>query len=165
VSPLDDNMSILTRTVAANVLRLVHLSQVHEGFVYIYEGIEVVLHILIADEFYQRTLIREALAGDPTFSFAEATNGAEALELIWQQQPDLVILDLLMPDMGGLQVCRIMKGKPSLAAIPVIVITAFPTDEHRVGARGAGADHFLTKPFDNAELLKIVQQALRERKH
>ena len=97
---------MLTRAAAANVLRLVHLSQVHEGLsdLCIYEGIEVVPHILIADdEFYQRTLIREALAGDPTFSFAEATNGAEALELIWQQQPDLAILDLLMPDMGGPQ--------------------------------------------------------------
>jgi CheY-like chemotaxis protein len=159
-------MSMLTRAVAAIVLRLVDLSQVHEGFsdLCIDEGIEVVPHNLIADdECYQRTLIRETLAGDPTFSFAEATNGAEALELIWQQQPDLAILNLLMPDMGGLQVCRIMKGKPSLAAIPVIVITAFPTDEHRVGARGAGADYFLTKPFDTEELLKLVKQALQAR--
>jgi two-component system phosphate regulon response regulator PhoB len=98
-----------------------------------------------------------------TLGFTEAINGAEALELIWRQPPDLAILDRVMPDIGGLQVCRIMKGKPSLAMIPVIVLTAFPTDEHRAGALGAGADYFLTKPFVTEALLNLVQQALQGR--
>jgi CheY-like chemotaxis protein len=70
-------------------------------------------HILIADdEFPQRTLIRETLAGDPTYHFTEASNGAEALERIWADPPDVAILDIVMPDMGGLQLCRNIKGEP-----------------------------------------------------
>jgi CheY-like chemotaxis protein len=165
VSPSDDNTD---ESHCGECAALGSPLQVHEGLsdLCIYEGIEVVPHILIADdEFYQRILIREALAADPALCITEAANGAEALALVQQQTLDLAILDLLMPDIGGLQVCRLMKGRPSLRAIPVIVITALPTDEHRVGARGAGADYFLTKPFDNEALLKLVQQALQRRSH
>jgi CheY-like chemotaxis protein len=118
-------------------------------------------HILVADdEVLQRKLIREALAGDPTYRFTEVSTGAEALEQIWADAPDVAILDVVMPDMGGLQVCRIMKGEPAFASIPVILITAYPSDERRAEAFETGAVHFVTKPFDIDEFVRLVSQLL-----
>ena len=117
--------------------------------------------VLIADdEPYQRILIRETLTEDPEFAFSEAENGAQALEQARSEQPDLIILDIMMPDMDGLQVCRLLKSDPRLQAIPVIMVTALNKEEDRVNALDAGADNFLSKPFEADELQSVVNDAL-----
>ncbi|MCC7449097.1 MAG: response regulator [Anaerolineae bacterium] len=118
--------------------------------------------VLIADdEPLQRTLIRETLANDPSLSFIEVGDGVQALEEAWANTPDLIILDVMMPEMGGIQVCRILKAEPALQGIPVIMITALESDESRIAGMDAGAIDYIRKPFETVELEVKVQQALR----
>ncbi len=117
--------------------------------------------VLIADdEPFQRILIRETLTEDSEFAFYEAENGAQALEQAHRERPDLIILDIMMPDMDGLQVCRLLKADPRLNTIPVIMVTALNKEEDRVNALDAGADNFLSKPFEAHELQAVVNSAL-----
>jgi CheY-like chemotaxis protein len=117
--------------------------------------------VLIADdEPFQRILIRETLTVDPQFVFVEAENGAQALDKARREQPDLIILDIMMPEMDGLQVSRALKADPNLQAIPVIMVTALNKEEDRVNALDAGAANFLSKPFEADELQDVVYQAL-----
>ncbi len=118
--------------------------------------------VLIADdEPLQRTLIRETLANDPALSFIEVGDGVQALEQAWANTPDLIILDVMMPEMGGIQVCRILKAEPALQAIPVIMITALESDESRIAGMDAGAVDYIRKPFETVDLEVKVRQALR----
>jgi len=118
--------------------------------------------VLIADdEPLQRTLIRETLANDPSLSFIEVGDGVQALEEAWANKPDLIILDVMMPEMGGIQVCRILKAEPALQGIPVIMITALESDESRIAGMDAGAIDYIRKPFETVDLEVKVQQALR----
>jgi CheY-like chemotaxis protein len=79
--------------------------------------------LIVDDEPLQRILMRETLAEDPLLSFVEAATGAEALAQIRVESPDLILLDVMMPDMSGFEVCRKIKGDPALRAIPVILVT------------------------------------------
>jgi DNA-binding response OmpR family regulator len=118
--------------------------------------------VLIADdEPLQRTLIRETLANDPSLSFIEVGDGVQALEEAWANKPDLIILDVMMPEMGGIQVCRILKAEPALQGIPVIMITALESDESRIAGMDAGAIDYIRKPFETVDLEVKVRQALR----
>ena len=118
--------------------------------------------VLIADdEPLQRTLIRETLANDPSLSFIEVGDGVQALEEAWANTPDLIILDVMMPEMGGIQVCRILKAEPALQGIPVIMITALESDESRIAGMDAGAIDYIRKPFETIDLEVKVRQALR----
>ncbi len=120
--------------------------------------------VLIADdEPFQRILIRETLANDPSFAFIEAEDGAQALAKARHEAPDLIILDIMMPDMDGLQVCRLLKTDPKLGTIPVIMVTALNKEEDRVNALDAGADNFLSKPFEAGDLHSVVRAALDQR--
>ena len=117
--------------------------------------------VLIADdEPFQRILIRETLTVDPQFEFVEAENGAQALDKARREHPDLIILDIMMPDMDGLQVSRALKADPNLQDIPVIMVTALNKEEDRVNALDAGAANFVSKPFEADELQDVVYQAL-----
>ncbi len=121
--------------------------------------------VLIADdEPFQRILIRETLTEEPEFVFFEAENGAQALEQARREKPDLIILDIMMPDMDGLQVCRLLKADPRLNVIPVVMVTALNKEEDRVNALDAGADDFLSKPFEAEELQAVVERALNNDK-
>jgi CheY-like chemotaxis protein len=89
---------------------------------------------------------------------AQAADGTEALVLVRRLRPALAVLDLVMPGPDGIAVCRALKGDPSTAGIPVVVLTA---DEGAVErARAAGADAFVTKPFSPGALLALARQLL-----
>ena len=89
-----------------------------------------------------------------------ASNGIEALERVTSAAPDLVLLDVMMPELDGIAVLRILKGDPETRLIPVVLMTALSAVEDRVRGIEAGADDFLTKPVDGRELLARIRTAL-----
>jgi DNA-binding NarL/FixJ family response regulator len=94
------------------------------------------------------------------FLIETAANGAEALERIAATPPDLVLLDVMMPELDGIAVLRILKSDPETRLIPVVLMTALNSVEDRVRGIEAGADDFLSKPVDERELLARIQTAL-----
>ena len=87
-----------------------------------------------------------------------AQNGRTAIELVAGEQPDLMILDLRLPDLDGLQVCRRVR---EFSSVPIIMLTALAEDADKVNGLDAGADDYVTKPFSAQELLARVRAALR----
>ena len=82
----------------------------------------------------------------------EAADGAEALELARQHQPQLALLDHMMPEMDGIEVCRRIRANHSTRSVAVIILTARADEQTKLAALQAGANDFLTKPFSSAEL-------------
>jgi two-component system KDP operon response regulator KdpE len=93
-----------------------------------------------------------------SFEVLEASNGLEALALWENEQPHLLILDVMMPRLDGLEVCRRVRER---STVPIIVLTALDTESDKVSALDLGADDYLTKPFGVEELLARVRAALR----
>ncbi len=91
----------------------------------------------------------------------EATNGVEAQEKIRASYPDLVITDLIMPQMNGYELCRWIKNEPKAQNIPVLVCTTKSEDFDRYWGMRQGADAYITKPFHPPELLQTVKRLLR----
>src|SRR5262249_25710471 len=94
------------------------------------------------------------------YAVVPATTGAEALARAAAAPPDLVLLDVVMPGMDGLTVCRRLREQAATAMIPVVMVTA-SGDRDKVQAIEAGADDFITKPFNQAELLARIRSLLR----
>ena len=103
----------------------------------------------------------EALLIPRHYEVISASNGEAALKLVLQEQPDLILLDVLMPGMNGFEVCRQLKDDPVTRLIPVVLMTALGEVEDRVKGLEAGADDFLTKPVNRDELLARIQSSLR----
>ena len=117
--------------------------------------------ILIVDD---EELIRETLEGlllIQGHNLAFAQNGAEALAKAVELTPDLILLDVMMPDMDGFEVCEHLRADPLLAEVPIIMVTALDDRESRLQGIKVGADDFITKPFDSAELQLRVQTVVR----
>ncbi len=120
------------------------------------------LTILIADdEAFSRRLIRDTLSMISTFSFVEAEDGMSALEQARHYQPKLLILDIMMPKMNGVEVCRLLRADAALKHIPVILITASADPAHRVIAHQERADGFIRKPLEESALLGTVMHVLQ----
>jgi len=90
-----------------------------------------------------------------------ATSGAQALELAAREQPDVVLLDIMMPEMDGFEVCRRLREDPVLAQIPILMLTALDDRESRLRGLETGADDFVSKPFDSIELRTRVRTIIR----
>jgi len=116
--------------------------------------------ILIVDDEPEFAELVEYRLGDCGYEFLTATNSTDALNLAWDSPPDLILLDLLLPDLDGLSVCEIFARHPATRHIPVIMITAVGTDTTRFSAQIAGARHFFAKPVDFAELRSSLQDLL-----
>jgi len=95
------------------------------------------------------------------YDVTTASSGAEALELIHQQRPDLVVLDIIMPEMDGLEVCRRLRADPFLARLPIIFLTAKGRPSDIEEGLDIGADKFLVKPFEVVELPARIRALLR----
>ena len=87
-----------------------------------------------------------------------ARDGTEALRLAMQEHPDLIVLDVMLPGMDGIEVCRRLKADPEHREIPIILLTAKAQSEDRRRGMEAGADLFLTKPYDRSVLLSSVDR-------
>jgi DNA-binding response OmpR family regulator len=117
--------------------------------------------ILVVDDLAANVRLLCGLLEGEGYSVATAHNGASALASIHSDPPDLVLLDVVMPGMSGLEVCRALRAEPHLAMLPIVLVTALDPDEERVRGLEAGADDFIGKPFNQAELLARVRSLLR----
>ncbi len=116
--------------------------------------------ILIADDEEDvLALVRITLTNGEREVFT-AADGEEALAIARAEHPDLVILDLLMPKMDGIESCREIKADPATAGIPVIMLTAMGRETDHARAQQAGARGYLVKPFSPSQLIETVNQAL-----
>ncbi len=117
--------------------------------------------ILIADDQAPiRSLITTVLSKD--YQVIQAATGTDALRMIREQKPDLVIMDILMPGMDGLTVCSQLKADPSTAKIPVLMLTIIDYELNRRFAENLGADGYITKPFTPDQLKQAVSAHLNK---
>jgi adenylate cyclase len=117
--------------------------------------------ILIADDNPSNRDILQTRLAIHGYEILTATDGEEALRIAREKQPDLVLLDIMMPKIDGLQVCRLLKADPSLPFIPIIMITAKTDSKDIVAGLEAGGDEYLTKPVDQAALVARIKSMLR----
>ena len=119
--------------------------------------------IMVADdEEGIRRVMEATLRDDPRYSVVVAIDGAEALEVARREKPNLAFLDVRMPGMSGLEVCRALKSDPATRQISVVMVTGLGTDSDRRRAVEAGADDYLVKPFSPTDLLGKVEEVLSQ---
>ncbi len=116
--------------------------------------------LIVDDERHNRQLLKVMLAPEG-FLLQTAASGEEALAMVAQQPPDLILLDVMMPGMDGYQVAASIKGNVATRNIPVILVTARDDRHTRMLGLNAGAEEFLSKPVDRAELCVRVRNLLR----
>jgi len=116
--------------------------------------------LVVEDEADIRKLVRYNLEQEG-FALLEAADGEQALALLHKQRPHLVILDLMLPGMNGLEVCRVLRADERLAKLPVLMLTARATEVDKVLGLEIGADDYVTKPFSPRELVARVKALLR----
>ena len=116
--------------------------------------------LVVEDEPDIRKLVHYNLTQDH-YKVVEAENGDQALRMIQRDKPSLVILDLMMPGMSGLEVCRTLRGQDETAKLPILMLTAKAGEADRVLGLELGADDYLTKPFSPRELVARVRAILR----
>jgi len=118
-------------------------------------------HILVVeDEEALATLLDYNLSNEG-YKVSIARDGEEALFRIDENQPDLIILDWMLPKVSGIEICRQLRTKPETRAIPVIMLTARSEESDRIRGLETGADDYLTKPFSTAELIARARAVLR----
>ncbi|MCX7635904.1 MAG: response regulator, partial [Syntrophales bacterium] len=95
------------------------------------------------------------------FTVTKASDGGKALEMIRRSKPDLVVLDLMLPGMPGLEICRVLRQKAETAQIPIIMLTAKGDQVDRIIGLELGADDYIVKPYELREVLARVRSVLR----
>ena len=116
--------------------------------------------LIVDDESVGRETL-EAVLFREGYNLAFASDGPEALVKAAQSAPDLILLDVMMPGMDGFEVCRRLRADPLLAEVPVIMVTALDDRDSRLQGIEAGADDFVSKPFDRVELRARVRTVTR----
>lgn len=116
--------------------------------------------LVVEDEADIRTLITYHLSQE-RFRVLEAENGEDALDLVQQESPRLIVLDLMLPNLSGLDVCKIIRQNPETAQTPILMLTAKAGEADRVVGLELGADDYITKPFSPREMVARVKAVLR----
>jgi two-component system, cell cycle response regulator len=117
--------------------------------------------ILVVDDVPANLRLLEARLSAEYFDVMTAASGEEALAVCNRAECDLVLLDVMMPDVDGFEVCRRLKKNPSTQHIPVVMVTALDQPSDRVAGLDAGADDFLTKPVSDLVLIARVRSLAR----
>lgn len=117
--------------------------------------------ILVVDDIETNRRLLEARLSAEYFEVVEAASGVEALKQVEAVEPDIILLDVMMPGLDGFEVCRRLKADPGTRHIPVIMVTALDQREDRIRGLEVGADEFLTKPVDDVTLFARVRSLLR----
>jgi two-component system cell cycle response regulator len=117
--------------------------------------------ILVVDDIPANVKLLEARLSAEYFDVMTAANGKQALEIAGRAECDIILLDIMMPDMDGFEVCRRLKSNPATHFIPVVMVTALDSPSDRVRGLEAGADDFLTKPVSDVVLIARVRSLTR----
>src|SRR6266487_654807 len=117
--------------------------------------------ILVVDDTVHNVRMLVDLLAAKGYSTVTAASGPEALAKVEAERPDLVLLDIMMPDMDGYEVCRRIRATPEYGILPVVMVTALDPARERIKGLEDGADDFLTKPVNMAELIARVRSLLR----
>ena len=117
--------------------------------------------LVVEDSATQREMIADFLKCND-FQVTVASNGLEALESIQNTSPDVVLLDVLMPQMNGYEVCRRLKRNPKTHDIPVIMCSAKITEVDRYWGMKTGADAYIGKPFKQKEMIETIERLMAE---
>jgi len=118
--------------------------------------------ILIADDEQNIVISLEFLMKREGFEVSIAQDGAEAIEKIRSEMPDLVLLDVMMPKKSGFEVCQEVKSDPALQSVRILMLTAKGRDTEVAKGLALGADGYMTKPFSTRELVERVRSMLAE---
>jgi len=120
--------------------------------------------ILIVDDHAASRMTAVALLAMEGYEVIEADSGSTAVELVTQKQPDLILLDVMMPGLDGFEVCQLLKQDEHTRLIPIIFVTALNDRRSRIRGIEVGADDFLSKPFDRVELAARVKSLVRQKR-
>jgi putative two-component system response regulator len=120
--------------------------------------------LAVDDSFLEREMLKDELVKEG-YQVSTARDGEEALVKIAEEAPDLILLDVIMPKLDGYEVCRRIKADGRTILIPVVLITSLNATEERIRGIEAGADDFLSKPFNRQELLTRVRSLLKLKRH
>lgn len=114
------------------------------------------LAVLAVDDDATNLMVIEKMLAPHSCKVLKAASGQEALDLVWKELPDVILLDVMMPGMSGFEVCRKLKASESTRLVPIIIVTALQEKEDRIKGIQAGCDDFISKPIDRLELLARV---------
>jgi len=116
--------------------------------------------LIVEDELDIQKLVHRILTANG-FEVFKASNGEEGLIKATTLKPDLIIMDLMMPGMSGLEVCRLLKKRPDTKGVPIIILSALNRSIDREYAKEAGADKYISKPFQIDELLVAIDTLMK----
>jgi len=117
--------------------------------------------ILVVDDVATNRLLLKAKLSTAYYDVLEADCGKKALAMASAELPDVILLDVMMPDLNGFEVCKTLKSNPETSHIPVVMVTAMGTSSERIEGLNAGADDFLTKPINDLALFARVKNLMR----
>ena len=115
--------------------------------------------LIVDDEDGVRSLVRMTLDSD-NYKILEASDGSEALTVARESHPDLVLLDVMLPDLSGIEICRELKRDPAMGSTSIVMLTAKAQQTDLGEAEDAGADGYFTKPFSPIALMQKVESIL-----
>jgi CheY-like chemotaxis protein len=118
--------------------------------------------VLVVDDSLSARRMLTIAIGDAGYRVRTAIDGRDAVEAIEEAVPDLLITDLEMPRMNGLELAGYLRADDATAAVPILMVTSRSTDKHRGQAQTAGINDFITKPYSNQDLLDVVARLLGE---
>jgi two-component system chemotaxis response regulator CheY len=117
--------------------------------------------LVVDDSSTIRRMVIATLQAIPDVKFEEAGNGLEAIERLAVSSVHLMLLDLNMPDMHGMELLQFLRSHPAYERLPVVILTTRGDDTSRAAALSAGATRYMTKPFNPAELIDVVKELLQ----
>jgi len=116
--------------------------------------------ILLVDDTETVLMAEKMMLAGKGFQILVAKNGAEALQVVAQNPPDIILLDIMMPELDGIETCRRLKKDPNTSSIPVVMVTTKGDAQKVEESFSVGCDDYLTKPINKAELLEKVRTHL-----
>lgn len=153
--------AVFTITIPGHYVEYIADDNLVDGLTAVDDKLPLV--VIAEDHVELNEFIAQSLQHD-NYRCLRAYNGREALKLVEQHMPDLVITDLMMPEMSGEELVEQIKASDSLGHIPVVVLTAKNQVDNRIDLYQAGADNYIPKPFKMDELLAVVENVLKQRK-
>jgi CheY-like chemotaxis protein len=116
--------------------------------------------ILIVDDDEQATTLLEKVLAIKGHQATSVNDSAETLQVVNNTTPDLILLDLMMPEPNGFEVCKMLRADPNFARIPIVIVTAMDDNESKETAYAAGANDYLTKPFRIDALAQAIDSLI-----